>query len=78
MPLGGDWLTWRCGEPTSLLTPEMDWEGAGEPIERSVGGAKHRPVHELRDPAIYEENGRTYLLYTTAGEQGIAIAELTE
>jgi hypothetical protein len=34
-------------------------------------------VHELRDPAIYEEDGRLYLLYAAAGEQAIAIAELT-
>jgi hypothetical protein len=34
-------------------------------------------VRELRDPAIYQEDERTYLLYTIAGEQGIAIAELT-
>jgi hypothetical protein len=34
------------------------------------------PVHELRDPAIYEEDGRLYLLYSVAGEQGIAIARL--
>jgi hypothetical protein len=30
----------------------------------------------LRDPAIYEENGRTFLLYAVAGESGIAIAEV--
>ena len=30
----------------------------------------------LRDPAIFEEDGRVYLLYAVAGESGIAIAEL--
>jgi hypothetical protein len=30
----------------------------------------------LRDPAIFEENGRVYLLYAIAGERGIAIAEI--
>jgi hypothetical protein len=33
-------------------------------------------VNQLRDPAIFEEDGRTYLLYAVAGESGIAIAEL--
>jgi hypothetical protein len=33
---------------------------------------------QLRDPAIFEDDdGRTYLLYSVAGESGIAIAELT-
>ncbi len=33
-------------------------------------------VNQLRDPAIFEEDGRSFLLYTMAGESGIAIAEL--
>jgi hypothetical protein len=35
-------------------------------------------VNQLRDPAVYEESGRTYLLYAVAGESGsgIAIAEV--
>jgi hypothetical protein len=32
-------------------------------------------VRQLRDPAIFEEDGRRYLLYSVAGEQGIAIGE---
>jgi hypothetical protein len=32
----------------------------------------------LRDPAIFREDGCTYLLYAVAGERGIAIAELTD
>jgi hypothetical protein len=36
------------------------------------------PVCQLRDPAIFREGDRTYLLYTVAGERGIAMAELTE
>jgi len=30
----------------------------------------------LRDPAIFEEDGNIYLLYSVAGELGIAIAAL--
>jgi hypothetical protein len=33
-------------------------------------------VNQLRDPAIYVEDDRIYLLYAIAGESGIAIAEL--
>jgi hypothetical protein len=33
-------------------------------------------VNQLRDPAIFQEDGRTYLLYAVAGEAGIGIAEL--
>jgi hypothetical protein len=34
-------------------------------------------VNQLRDPAVYEESGRTFLLYAVAGESGIAIAGVT-
>jgi hypothetical protein len=33
-------------------------------------------VNQLRDPAIFEEDGRIYLLYSIAGEAGIGIAEI--
>ena len=33
-------------------------------------------LNQLRDPAIFEEDGRIYLLYAVAGESGIAIAEV--
>jgi len=33
-------------------------------------------VNQLRDPAIFEENNRIFLLYAIAGEQGIGIGEL--
>ena len=35
-----------------------------------------RPVRQLRDPCVYEEDGRTYLLYCGGGESGIGIAEV--
>lgn len=34
-------------------------------------------MNELRDPAIFEEDGRVYLVYVVAGESGIGIAELS-
>lgn len=74
--LGGDWTTWKGGPVQEVLRPERSWEGAEEPLVASVGGAKHHPVNELRDPFVFEENGRCWLFYTVAGEQGIALGEL--
>ena len=45
-------------------------------MEPSRGGAVNVPVNQLRDPAIFEEDGRVYLLYAVAGERGIALAEV--
>ncbi len=71
-----DWMQWRPTPAVTVLRPELAWEGADQPVVRSDCGAVHRPVHQLRDPAIYEEDGNTYLLYSVAGESGIALAQL--
>jgi hypothetical protein len=73
-----DWRDWCQGSPTKLLSPETDFEGADCANEPSVRGLVHGRVNQLRDPAIYREGKRTYLLYSVAGESGIAIAELLE
>jgi len=74
--LDDDWHEWRFTEPQTVLKPEEKWEGAEEPIRKSRFGATYDFVHELRDPAIYKEDGRLFMLYSAAGETSIAIAEL--
>ncbi len=48
----------------------------GLPIAPSRGGHIDERVNQLRDPAIFEEDGNVYLLYSVAGEHGIAIVRL--
>lgn len=74
--LSGPWTNWQAGAAVELLRPATDWEGAGLPVQPSFRGAISAEVNQLRDPAIYEENGRIYLLYAVKGEAGIALAEL--
>lgn len=73
-----DWSDWRTTPPVRLLSPETDFEGGRCVNQPSVRGLVHGPVRQLRDPAIYREGNRTYLLYAVAGESGIAIAELLD
>ena len=75
VPLRGDWKTWRAGNPLEVLRPELPYEGTAFPNAPSKkGGAIN--VQQLRDPGIFEEEGNLYLLYSVAGEMGIAIAHL--
>jgi hypothetical protein len=71
-----DWMQWRIGPESLVLAPHTDWEGGGLPLEASRPGAKHHAVRQVRDPAVFQEDGRLYLLYSVAGEQGIALARL--
>jgi hypothetical protein len=73
--LRGDWLHWTPTPPITVLTPEEKWEGADLPIRPSERGPAIGRVNAVRDPAIYVEDGRVYLLYAVAGESGIGIAE---
>jgi hypothetical protein len=74
--LDTDWRTWKVDSYESVLKPERDYEGADLPIERSRSGAIHTRVRQLRDPGIFEDGNETYLLYSIAGESGIAIARI--
>jgi hypothetical protein len=74
--LRGDWTSWRDSAPIEVLRPERRWEGADAPLTPSVRSTAYGMVNQLRDPAIYEENGRVFLLYAVAGESGIALAEV--
>jgi hypothetical protein len=61
-------------QPVEVVAPETDYEGAGLPVRPPT--RKAVPKRALRDPAIFEEDGRTWLLYAVAGERGIALAEI--
>ncbi len=74
--ISGPWDTWKETPPAEILRPEKDWEGANLPLAKSARSFAHGRVNQLRDPAIFEEDGRIYLLYAVAGESGIALAEL--
>jgi len=74
--LESDWHQWHPGPARTVLEPERDYEGAALTLKSSVRGLSAEPVRQLRDPAIFEEDGKVYLLYSVAGESGIAIAEI--
>ena len=70
------WVDWKEVYLGEVLRPERAWEGADLPLKPSVRSVAPGRVNELRDPAIFEEDGRVYLVYVIAGESGIGIAEL--
>lgn len=72
-----DWMAWRDEPAVTVLRPEFDWEGSSAPLVPSIRSTAYGTVNQLRDPAIFEEDGRVFLLYAVAGESGIAIAEVT-
>lgn len=74
--ISGDWTEWEESEEVMVLQPEFDWEGANAPNEPSVRSTAYGTVNQLRDPALYIEDGVVYLLYAVAGESGIALARV--
>jgi len=74
--LRGDWSTWKASAPIDVLTPETSYECPDLPNMRSEAGEIEGRAKQMRDPAIFEENGRKLLFYTICGEQGIAAAEI--
>lgn len=76
LELDSDWNNWKESPAVELLRPEMDYEGANLPLAPSQRGDITVPVNQLRDPAVFVEGQRSFLLYSVAGESGIALAEL--
>jgi len=75
--VSGDWAKWSNSPGVEVLRPERVWEGADAPLSPSLRSTAYGHVNQLRDPAVFEEGGRVYLLYAVAGESGIAVAEVT-
>jgi hypothetical protein len=73
--LGGDWKAWKASAPEDVLAPAKEYECAGLPVAPSNMGLATTPMRQLRDPAVFVEDGKRYLFYSVCGEQGIAGAE---
>ena len=69
------WQAWKETEAIEVLRPERQWEGADAPLEPSVRSTAYGPVNQLRDPAVFVEDDHVYLLYSVAGESGIAMID---
>jgi len=67
---------WEIVDTEYILKPEFDWEGGNLPLQPSKFGASLWPVNEVRDPCIFEDDDNLYLLYTIAGEFGVALSKL--
>jgi hypothetical protein len=72
----GDWTAWRASKAVEILRPEAPYECPSLPGGPSAAGDVKGPVKQLRDPAVFEENGRAFLFFSFWGVQGIAAAEL--
>jgi hypothetical protein len=70
------WRDWQVEATADLLGPERAWEGADLPVRPSEIGIALAPEHALRDPCLFEEDGRLYLVYAGAGEQALGLAEV--
>lgn len=76
LDMEAEWRQWKLGETYEIHRAQKPWEGADMVPRASEYGAVKQRVNQLRDPAIFVEDGKIYLLYAIAGEQGIAIGEL--
>lgn len=75
--LTGEWTTWQAAAPVEVLAPQAAYECTDLPNRPSEGGDIDGPARQIRDPFVFEDEGRAYLFYSTCGEQGIAAAEVT-
>ena len=72
--------TWDIVSNEKILSPKKNYEGGNLPLIKSMPGSSTLryggPVNELRDPCIYKEDNKLYMLYSLAGECGIGLSQL--
>jgi hypothetical protein len=76
MTLNNNWNSWLPSAPVDIARPDENYEGGDLPISPSVTGSYYGRVRQLRDPCVYMEQGKWFLLYSAAGESSIVIGEL--
>jgi hypothetical protein len=74
--LFGDWREWKITKPKEILRPEAEYEGADLQLKRSKSGRSKKRENALRDPAIFLDGRKAWLLYSVAGESGIALGQI--
>ncbi len=74
--LNDDWLNWKASAPIEVAAPAVSYEGADLPVIKSDAGLYYGKVRQLRDPYVYVEKNKWFLLYAAAGENSIAIGEI--
>jgi hypothetical protein len=70
------WSEWSVTDEVELLRPSYPFEGSDRPLQKSLLGPAKERMHEVRDPAVFVEDGRAWLIYAFAGESGLALAEI--
>jgi hypothetical protein len=75
--LAGDWNTWHASAVADVLAPQTSYECIDLPNEPSGAGDIEVPARQIRDPYVFDDDGRSVLFYAVCGEEGIAGAEIT-
>jgi hypothetical protein len=75
--LGGDWTVWKATAPVDVLQPETGYECTNHPNHPSEAGDIAVPVRQIRDPFVFEEDGRSLPVLFDLRRAGIAAAEIS-
>ncbi len=70
------WRYWYASDGKTILKPKFHWEGAHLPISTSTVGGLKQQEHALRDPFLFEDNEKVYMIYIGGGESSIGLARL--
>ncbi len=71
---------WKVLSVEKIIEPKTQYEGANLPMRKSMPGSSTLRyggmVNELRDPYVYIEKNKIFMLYSLAGEFGIGLTQL--
>jgi hypothetical protein len=76
VPLDGPPEKWRSTAAFEVMRAREEWEGGRRPVVHSFGGISREMENSLRDPTIFREGGKVWLIYAAAGEHGMGLAPI--
>jgi len=76
--LSKNYLNWKFQKIKEILRPTFPYEGSKLKLKKSKAGDAPRGENALRDPYLFVDGKKTYLIYCVKGEKNFALCEIDQ
>lgn len=74
--LSKNYLNWKFKKIKEILRPTFPYEGSNLKLKRSKPGDAPEPENALRDPYLFIDGKKTYMIYCVKGEKNFALCQI--
>ncbi len=74
--LSKNYSDWKFQKIKEILRPTFPYEGSNLKLKKSKPGDAPKAENALRDPYLFKNKNKTYLIYCVKGEKNFALSEI--